>query len=282
MAAEDDWLVQAAEQEAGTGIPHPAHDRDNFSFEDSDRFEGDSECSWVSNESLNQNWRGWANSSGADSNTIQPNISSVYPYHYAHSGRYSSSSTNTVVHNRSSRSEKVCSATSSVLSLAEISARVCAEELSFDLLEYTYQEICRQREKVDDPYGQISHSVSFNFCKLPVTNAHTIFSYIKCRVVSCACSCDTKSAWCQHVVALCLFRLNQPNHVQYRVTIWDSVNELPSAKLKKFAQYLINELPREVCNFPLLLLPIIKYFVLVKVSFSGIIKLVVKATNINL
>ncbi|VDN24491.1 unnamed protein product [Cylicostephanus goldi] len=30
-----------------------------------------------------------------------------------------------------------------------------------------------------------------------------------------------------------------------RVTIWDSVNELSVDKLKKFAQYLVNELPKE-------------------------------------
>ncbi|PIO52558.1 hypothetical protein TELCIR_26134, partial [Teladorsagia circumcincta] len=29
------------------------------------------------------------------------------------------------------------------------------------------------------------------------------------------------------------------------VTIWDSVNELSVDKLKKFAQYLVNELPKE-------------------------------------
>ncbi|KAK6011295.1 hypothetical protein OSTOST_23629 [Ostertagia ostertagi] len=31
----------------------------------------------------------------------------------------------------------------------------------------------------------------------------------------------------------------------FRVTIWDSVNELSVDKLKKFAQYLVNELPKE-------------------------------------
>ncbi|ETN81027.1 hypothetical protein NECAME_08780 [Necator americanus] len=65
MSGEDDWLVQAAAREAG--MLHPAPD----SFEDSDRFEGDSECSWVSSESLTlaKNWRGWSQSSPGD--TIQ-------------------------------------------------------------------------------------------------------------------------------------------------------------------------------------------------------------------
>jgi len=35
-------------------------DGDRFSFEDSDRFEDDSLCSWISEpESLCNNWRGW-------------------------------------------------------------------------------------------------------------------------------------------------------------------------------------------------------------------------------
>lgn len=35
-------------------------DRDRYSFEDSDRFEDDSFCSWISEpESLCNNWRGW-------------------------------------------------------------------------------------------------------------------------------------------------------------------------------------------------------------------------------
>ena len=37
-------------------------DVDRFSFEDSDRFEEDSLCSWISEpESLCNNWRGWRN-----------------------------------------------------------------------------------------------------------------------------------------------------------------------------------------------------------------------------
>ena len=39
---------------------------DRFSFEDSDRFEEDSLCSWLSEpESLCNNWRGWRKQNGA-------------------------------------------------------------------------------------------------------------------------------------------------------------------------------------------------------------------------
>ncbi|KAH8034232.1 hypothetical protein HPB51_021902 [Rhipicephalus microplus] len=38
---------------------------DRFSFEDSDRFEEDSLCSWISEpESLCNNWRGWKRPTG--------------------------------------------------------------------------------------------------------------------------------------------------------------------------------------------------------------------------
>lgn len=46
---------------------------DRFSFEDSDRFEEDSLCSWISEpESLCNNWRGWRKNGG------QPNQSFTY------------------------------------------------------------------------------------------------------------------------------------------------------------------------------------------------------------
>lgn len=70
--------------------------------------------------------------------------------------------------------------------------------------------------------------------------------HFRCRIVSCSCSCAFKASWCQHVVAVCLYRINKVNEVEYRVTIWDSINELTNEELKKLAQFLINDLPRQV------------------------------------
>uniref|UniRef100_A0A915PV92 SWIM-type domain-containing protein n=1 Tax=Setaria digitata TaxID=48799 RepID=A0A915PV92_9BILA len=67
----------------------------------------------------------------------------------------------------------------------------------------------------------------------------------RCRIVSCSCSCAFKASWCQHVVAVCLYRINRVSEVEYRVTIWDSINELTNEELKKLAQFLINDLPRQ-------------------------------------
>ena len=41
------------------------NDGDRFSFDDSERFEEESMCSWLSEpESLNNNWRGWKRQNG--------------------------------------------------------------------------------------------------------------------------------------------------------------------------------------------------------------------------
>lgn len=148
MSGEDDWLVQAAAREAGMLPPAPD------SFEDSDRFEGDSECSWVSSESITlaKNWRGWSQSSPGD--TIHSGISTcIYPYQcgYSHSGRYSSSSN--AVTQRNASTEKVLK---SVSSLADISARVCARQMSFDELERNYRDICQSRKHMSE--FPVSHS----------------------------------------------------------------------------------------------------------------------------
>jgi hypothetical protein len=39
------------------------------------------------------------------------------------------------------------------------------------------------------------------------------------------------------------FRIRRPERVQYRTPIWDSITSLNETQLKKFAQYLINDLP---------------------------------------
>ncbi len=49
---------------------------DRFSFEDSDRFEEDSLCSWISEpESLCNNWRGWRKQNGGQSQISNFNVS---------------------------------------------------------------------------------------------------------------------------------------------------------------------------------------------------------------
>ncbi|VDO78818.1 unnamed protein product [Haemonchus placei] len=157
----------------------------------------DSECSWVSSESITlaKNWRGWSQASPA---FYFPNL---------------------VMMHTSSRSLRLLnSGSKSVPSLSDLAARVCARQLSFVELERNYRDICQSRKQVSE--FPVSHSLpdklflSVVFWCFPAT-ADDIRLY-RCRVVSCDCSCPSKSAWCQHVVALCLFRIHQPNQVQFR------------------------------------------------------------------
>ncbi|CAD6195691.1 unnamed protein product [Caenorhabditis auriculariae] len=281
---------------------------DNYSFEDSDRFEDDSQVSWESNEGLGtQNWRGWSFCS-AGGKTIQPAISCMlYQYHYPTSGRFSASSTNTV-----QRRNDTAKPPNSIKTLSELAARVSAERLSFEELELTYSCILSSRnndlpsstlpEKIflsiivhcfpkkseeirmysclangsAEPFthgealyhvGNVKNVVQIGFLltarvgdairDMPKIDKYSVVpskpqkshnvsvKVDRCRIVATDCSCDSPYTWCQHVVALCLFRIFQHSSVQYRVTIWDSVNELSHDSLRKFAQYLINELPGE-------------------------------------
>lgn len=59
-------------------------DGDRYSFEDSDRFEEDSMCSWMDSEpeSVYNNWRGWKKSTSCGNNNNSSNncnSSGVYP-----------------------------------------------------------------------------------------------------------------------------------------------------------------------------------------------------------
>lgn len=67
-------MLSARPEEAGGMFDWDEGDR--FSFEDSDRFEEDSLCSWISEpESSCNNWRGWKKQNG----------NSCGPYHLPHS-----------------------------------------------------------------------------------------------------------------------------------------------------------------------------------------------------
>lgn len=62
-------------------------DGERFSFEDSDRFEEDSLCSFISEaESLCQNWRGWRKqSAGPNSPTVKiKGLRRMYTYTYSY------------------------------------------------------------------------------------------------------------------------------------------------------------------------------------------------------
>ena len=67
------------------------------------------------------------------------------------------------------------------------------------------------------------------------------------RIVTCNCSCSKQFVpWCSHVVAVCLYRIIEPNQVEYRVPVSETLSKLDRDQLRKFAQYLISELPQQI------------------------------------
>ncbi|XP_071492613.1 zinc finger SWIM domain-containing protein 8-like [Diadema antillarum] len=244
---------------------------DQFSFEDSDRFEEDSLCSWVSEaESVcNNNWRGWkktSNGSGGGGSGGD-RLSSVTP---------SSGSSSTIT-------EEVCS-------LVELTAKTVALHIPFEVVERVYPPVPENlqlriafwsfpeneedirlysclangspdefqrgehmvRNKAVRDVLQIGFHLSGTVVPShPMTQQHgasatfnVAITFDRRRISSCSCTCSSASKWCSHVVALCLYRIHHPTAVCLRAPVSESLSRLHREQLQKFAQYLISEFPR--------------------------------------
>ncbi|GFR94922.1 zinc finger SWIM domain-containing protein 5 [Elysia marginata] len=67
-------------------------------------------------------------------------------------------------------------------------------------------------------------------------------NFDRCKITSVQCGCGNKDIfWCQHVVALSLYRIRKPKAVQLRVPISETLLQMSREQLQKFAQYLITE-----------------------------------------
>ncbi|KAL3868641.1 hypothetical protein ACJMK2_041424 [Sinanodonta woodiana] len=67
-------------------------------------------------------------------------------------------------------------------------------------------------------------------------------SFDRCKITSVKCCCGNKDIfWCQHVVALSLYRIRKAESVQLRVPISETLLQMNREQLQKFAQYLISE-----------------------------------------
>ncbi|CAG2104938.1 unnamed protein product, partial [Medioppia subpectinata] len=72
-------------------------------------------------------------------------------------------------------------------------------------------------------------------------------TFDRCKITSVTCSCDTKDIfWCQHVVALALYRIRNATSVLLRVPISETLLQLDRQQLQKLLQYLIAEHHTEV------------------------------------
>ncbi len=230
-------------------------EQDRFSFEDSDRFEEDSLCSWVSEaESVsNNNWRGWRKGGIAGGGgSTQSNHSNE------------------------------------VIQLVELAAKTVALHFPFEVVERMYPPVpenlqlriafwsfpeneedirlysCLANGSPDE-YQKGEHMVKSKAVKdalqigfhlsgtvVPsqgMTQQGTFnvaITFDRRRISSCSCTCSSASKWCSHVVALCLYRIIHPTQVCLRAPVSESLSRLHRDQLQKFSQYLISELPRQI------------------------------------
>ncbi|CAL2041206.1 unnamed protein product [Caenorhabditis brenneri] len=147
--------------------------RDDVSFEDSERFEEDSQVSLEDSvEESQHNWRGWTDFQ-SNNEAIQPGLSCLVHQLHNTSGRFSSASTRTVVagdqinplahHPMMSRGDNPSGI---LLTLSEYAAKVCAEKWSFQQLEEMYKHICLTRSlTMDKPplIGPIPEKIFLSF-----------------------------------------------------------------------------------------------------------------------
>ncbi|CAH8868111.1 unnamed protein product [Trichobilharzia szidati] len=72
-------------------------------------------------------------------------------------------------------------------------------------------------------------------------------TFDRCKIISVCCDCGNKGLpWCPHVVALAIFRIRQPQSVDYRSPISDALVCMSRSQLQKFAQYLIASHPNKI------------------------------------
>ncbi|XP_035825489.1 zinc finger SWIM domain-containing protein 8 [Aplysia californica] len=230
------------------------YEGDRFSFEDSDRFEEDSLCSWGSEpESVCNNWRGWKRQNGG------PNVGA---------GRERQ-----------------------VSPLAELSAKAVACHIPFEVVERFPEPIpepvqlriafwsfpeseedirlysCLANGSADE-FTKGEHlyknksvkdtlQIGFHLSGTVVTvqnvaqgqskgsfNVAVVFD--RRRISGCTCTCGSSASWCAHIVALCLFRIKEASSVCLRAPVSESLSRLHRDQLQKFAQYLISELPQQI------------------------------------
>ncbi|ODM95377.1 Zinc finger SWIM domain-containing protein 8 [Orchesella cincta] len=254
-------------------------DSDRFSFEDSDRFEEDSLCSWISEpESLCNNWRGWKKSTY--SSNPNPVLNGT-----AGSGGLGASHV-VGIHPVSSSSSLGNGKTSEIssFSLVEMSAKCVASHIPFEMVERVFPPVPEQLqlriafwsfpeheedirlysclangsaeefqkgEKLfrNDSVGDILQ-IGFHLSatvKPNMRESHKVaVTFDRRRVTSCTCTCNASTNWCGHVVAVCLHRIFQSKDVTLRAPVSESLSRLHRDQLQKFAQYLISELPQQI------------------------------------
>lgn len=72
-------------------------------------------------------------------------------------------------------------------------------------------------------------------------------TFDRCKITSVSCSCELQDIfWCEHVVALILYRIRNPETIDLRVPISETLSSLDRQQLQKLVQYIIAEHHTEV------------------------------------
>jgi hypothetical protein len=72
-------------------------------------------------------------------------------------------------------------------------------------------------------------------------------TFDRCKITSVSCSCELQDIfWCEHVVALILHRIRNPETIDLRVPISETLSNLDRQQLQKLVQYIIAEHHTEV------------------------------------
>lgn len=80
-----------------------------------------------------------------------------------------------------------------------------------------------------------------------VRNYRVSVTFDRCKITSVSCSCELQDIfWCEHVVALILFRIRNPETIDLRVPISETLSSLDRQQLQKLVQYIIAEHHTEV------------------------------------
>ncbi|XP_028025194.1 zinc finger SWIM domain-containing protein 4-like [Bombyx mandarina] len=84
-------------------------------------------------------------------------------------------------------------------------------------------------------------------CSEPERLFRVTVSFDRCKITGVTCSCEARDIfWCQHVVALALYRIRNADSVRLRVPISETLLQMDRQQLQKFVQYLISEHHTEV------------------------------------
>lgn len=72
-------------------------------------------------------------------------------------------------------------------------------------------------------------------------------TFDRCKITSVTCTCSARDIfWCEHVVALALYRIRKAHLVKLRVPISETLLQLDRQQLQKLLQYMIAEHHTEV------------------------------------